>query len=66
MVCSSVGKLSDWMCETADKYDMATSMAKYLMSQEELTFGEERCEISSAPDESSKWTHLVEDMNDLG
>ena len=47
---SSVGELIDWMYETTDDYDMATSMSKYMMSQGELAFGQDRCEPGSAPD----------------
>ena len=50
------GELLDWIYETTDTYDMVTSMSQYLMSQEELAFGQDGCESGSAPDESSEWT----------
>jgi hypothetical protein len=66
MLHSSVGELVDWMYETTDDYDVATSMSKYLMSQGELIFGEDRCEPSGAPAESCDWTQLVGETNGPG
>ena len=66
MLRSSVGELVYWMYQMTDDYDMATSMSKYLMSQGELIFGEDRCEPSSAPDESCDWTQLVNEIDSLG
>ena len=56
MFRNSVGELIYWMNEATDDYDIATSMSKYLMSQGEITFGENRSEPSSSPDESGDWT----------
>ena len=54
MLRNSVNKLVDWMYETTDAYGMATSMSKYLMSQGELAFGQDRCEPGSASDKPSE------------
>ena len=66
MLCSSVKEPVDWMYETEDDYDTAISMSKYLMSQGDLAFGQDRCEPGSASDEPSEWTQLVEETNGLG
>ena len=66
MLRSSVKELVDWMYETANENDMATSMSKYLMSQGGLAFGQDRCEYGSAQDEPSKWIQLVGETNSLG
>ena len=66
MLRSSVGELTDWIYETSNDYDMVTYMSKYLMSQGELAFGQDRCEPGSAPDKPSEWTQLVEEINGLG
>ena len=58
---SSVKELLDWMYETTDDYEMATSRSKYLMFQGELAFGHDRCEPGSAPAKPSEWTQPVEE-----
>ena len=40
MLRSSVGELLDWVYETIYEYDMATSLSKCLVSQEEFALGE--------------------------
>ena len=50
MLHSSVKELVDWMYETTDDHDTEISMSKYLMSQGELVFGQDRCEPGSAAD----------------
>ena len=66
MLRSSVVELVDRMYETTDDYDIATSLSKYLMSQEELTFGAGGCDPSSAQEDSSDWTQLVKETVSFG
>ena len=65
MLRSSVKELVDWMYETAGDYDMAPSMSTYLVSQRELSFGQDRGDSGGASDELSEWTQLVEETNSL-
>ena len=66
MLHNSVRELVDWVYETTNDYEMATSLSRYLMAQGELTFEDAVPESNNVLKDPHAWTQLVKETASLG